>query len=311
MTRMLSRPLKIADPYRRDNKWRTYQSSLKKRQTLRRSFRRIPFYALAAAFLILLTHALFALLDRTLAVPEADYAHVLTEQFETFDKNSLQTIFNRIPFDTSAENRFELTTAGTTYGIRSSLNPGLQEFILGQIDRKNSLYFGFVAMDPVTGRILSMVSFDKTGNDANVCIQPEYPAASLFKIITAAAAIEKCGFDCTTPVTFNDNKYTLYKIQLKDRINKYTNRMTFAESFADSVNPVFGKLGKNRLGKSALESYARAFGFNQPFDLEIPLKASVISITDTPYHWAEIASGFNRETQISPLHGAMMIAGIR
>ena len=310
MTRMLSRPLKIADPYRRDNKWRTYQSSLKKRQTLRRSFRRIPFYAVAAVVLILLTHALFALLDRTLAVPEADYAHVLTEQFETFDKNSLQVIFNRIPFDTSAENRFELTTAGTTYGIRSSLNPGLQEFILGQIDRKNSLYFGFVAMDPASGRILSMVSFDKTGNDANVCIQPEYPAASLFKIITAAAAIEKCGFDCTTPVTFNDNKYTLYKIQLKDRINKYSNRMTFAESFADSVNPVFGKLGKNRLGKSALESYARAFGFNQPFDLEIPLKASVISITDTPYHWAEIASGFNRETQISPLHGAMMIAGI-
>ena len=36
----------------------------------------------------------------------------------------------------------------------------------------------------------------------------------------------------------------------------------------------------------------------------------MISITDTPYHWAEIASGFNRETQISPLHGAMMIAGI-
>ncbi len=165
-------------------------------------------------------------------------------------------------------------------------------------------------MAPATGRILSMVSYDKNNKNANICTTPDYPAASLFKIITAAAAIEKCGFNCNTPVTFNDGKYTLYKPQLKDRINKYTNQITFGESFAGSVNPVFGKIGQNRLGKSALESYAAAFGFNQAFDFEIPLKSSIVSVSDIPYNWAEIACGFNNETLISPMHGAMIVSSI-
>ena len=86
--------------------------------------------------------------------------------------------------------------------------------------------------------------------------------------------------------------------------------MTFAESFADSVNPVFGKIGKNRLGKSTIEQYAEAFGFNKTFDFEIPFKPSIVSVGDDPYNWAEVACGFNNETRISPLHGALMVSGI-
>jgi len=165
-------------------------------------------------------------------------------------------------------------------------------------------------MEPTTGRILSMVSYDRNNKNSNICLTPDYPAASLFKIITAAAAIEKCGFNSNTPVNFNDGKYTLYKRQLKDRNNKYTNYMTFGESFAGSINPVFGKIGQNRLGKSTLENYAAAFGFNRTFDFEIPLKPSTLSVNDVPYNWAEIASGFNNDTLISPMHGALVVSSI-
>ena len=232
------------------------------------------------------------------------------DSVEKFDKKTLQKIVKQISFATRSDKNFELTTSGNTYQIESSIDPCLQEFIIDHIDRKNSKNFGFVAMEPSTGRILSMVSYDRNNKDSNICITPNYPAASLFKIITAAAVIEKCGFNCNTPVTFNDNKYTLYKTQLKDRINKYTNKITFAESFADSVNPVFGKIGQNRLGKSTLEKYAAAFGFNQSFNFEIPLAPSTISISDTPYNWAEIACGFNNKTLISPLHEALIVSGI-
>ncbi len=291
------------------NKWRDYQSRLKKKDATRKSYRRIPFYALLLMVLILTGHGVFTLLDRTLAVPDK-ISVIIPEHMKTFDKDTLQKIFRKIPFANVSEKNFEIKTGGSTYQIESSIHPSLQRLIIDKIDRKNSKYFGLVVMEPDTGRIVSMVSYDKNNPESNICITPNYPAASLFKIITAAAVIEKCGFNCNTPVNFNDNKYTLYKTQLKDRINKYTHQMTFEESFAKSVNPVFGKIGKNRLGKSVLESYATAFGFNTQFDFEIPLAPSSVVIEDDPYNWAEIASGFNNETLISPLHGALVVSGI-
>jgi cell division protein FtsI/penicillin-binding protein 2 len=81
-------------------------------------------------------------------------------------------------------------------------------------------------------------------------------------------------------------------------------------AFAKSVNPVFGKLGALYLGRDELESYARAFGFNHPINFEIYLSPSRTVITDEPYQWAEIASGFNRQTMMSPVHGALIAATI-
>ncbi len=308
---MFNRSNRKTDAYTHPNKWRDYQSKLKKKAETRRSYRRLPAYAVLLCLLILVGNELFTLLDKTLEVQQKDISLIFNDDaIDHFDKHTRQRIVRQFSFLTCSEKNFELTANGTTYQIKSSITPYLQEFIIDHIDRKNSRYFGFVAMAPATGRILSMVSYDKNSKNSNICTTPDYPAASLFKIITAAAVIEKCGFNCNTPVTFNDGKYTLYKNQLKDRVNKYTNQITFSESFAGSVNPVFGKIGQNRLGKTTLENYAAAFGFNRTFDFEIPMKNSTLSVSDTPYNWAEIASGFNNDTLISPMHGAMIVSSI-
>jgi len=308
---MFNRSNRKKNAYNHPNKWRDYQSQLKKKDETRRSYRRIPFYAVLLCLLILAGNGVFILLDKSLEVQQKDISLIFNNnQIDQFDKSTLQRILRQCPVANCSEKNFELTTDGATYQIKSSIAPGLQEFIIDHIDRKNSRHFGFVAMEPTTGRILSMVSYDRNNKNSNICLTPDYPAASLFKIITAAAAIEKCGFNSNTPVNFNDGKYTLYKRQLKDRNNKYTNYMTFGESFAGSINPVFGKIGQNRLGKSTLENYAAAFGFNRTFDFEIPLKPSTLSVNDVPYNWAEIASGFNNDTLISPMHGALVVSSI-
>jgi cell division protein FtsI/penicillin-binding protein 2 len=97
---------------------------------------------------------------------------------------------------------------------------------------------------------------------------------------------------------------------LTDRINRYTNSISLRSSFAKSINPVFGKLGISRLKKDLIEEYANRFGFNQEIDFELPVEQSRISVSEDPYHWAELACGFNRKTLISPIHGAMMAAVI-
>ncbi|HUT43800.1 MAG TPA: penicillin-binding transpeptidase domain-containing protein, partial [Desulfobacterales bacterium] len=192
----------------------------------------------------------------------------------------------------------------------TSLNIGLQNYLLSKLNTSTARYIGIVAMDPATGKILSMVSFNKTDPSNNPCLDNRFPAASIFKIVTASAAIEKYGFSSNHVFTYNGMKHTLYKSQLKERKNRYTNRITFKDAFAQSVNPVFGKIGSLYLGKDTLEEYAKSFGFNKDIDFEILVDPSCVALSDEPYQWAEIACGFNNKTKMSPIHGAMMASAI-
>ena len=84
-------------------------------------------------------------------------------------------------------------------------------------------------MEPQSGRVFSMVGFDKINPSKNPCLSNKFPAASIFKIVTAAAAIEECGFDSGTRLTYNGDRYTLYRSQLREKNNRYTRKTTFRE----------------------------------------------------------------------------------
>ncbi|ETR69554.1 MAG: FtsI-like cell division protein [Candidatus Magnetoglobus multicellularis str. Araruama] len=210
----------------------------------------------------------------------------------------------------SRQNQFDISHNNSQYIVKTSIDMELQKYLLNTIERSYTRYLGIVVMDPKTGRILSMVGFDKTNATDNPCIEKRFPAASVFKIVTAAAAIEICGLGPDSKMAFNGGKYTLYKRQITDKTNRYTTRVSFKNSFAQSINPVFGKLGSLYLGKSALEDYARGFGFNQCINFELPVNKSTIHVKNERYHQAEIACGFNRDTLITPLHGALLVSSI-
>ncbi len=240
-----------------------------------------------------------------------DYPDAAQNIKETFlTKKEIQGILDTRNLANLENKGLSVTSEGRTYHVDTTLQMPLQKYLLKIMDHSNAIYIGIVVMEPTTGRVLAMAGFDKEDQSRNSCIDNKFPAASIFKIVTAAAGIEKCGFSASSTFTFNGGKYTLYKYQLKDRNNRYTNHISFRDSFAQSVNPVFGKIGANYLGKRYLQEYADAFGFNQSIDFEIPLPPSRVSISDETYQWAEIASGFNRDTVMSPLHGALMSAAI-
>lgn len=211
---------------------------------------------------------------------------------------------------------FKIEAEGKTLQVDTSIDMDLQNFLLDQIQGAKKLkrgkprYLAMVALNPETGKVLSMAGFDNTNPLNNTCLSNDFPAASVFKIITAAAAVEKCGLSPSSSMNFNGSRYTLYKGQIKDIVSKHSNKITFLESFAQSVNPVFGKLGTYTVGKVLIEKYATAFGFNHPIDFEAPVPMSEITVSDEPYKLAEIACGFNRITQISPLHGALLSGAI-
>jgi len=226
------------------------------------------------------------------------------------EKSDVRILLGKTPLVNLKEHVLQVTFDGRPYRVTTSLNLDLQQYLLKRMDRVNSRYIGIVAMEPDTGRILTMAGFNKIDPNRDPCLTADYPAASLFKIVTAAAAVQEKGYGAGTRLKFNGYKHTLYKRQLTDKTNRYTNSISFKNAFAQSVNPVFGKIGALYLDPKALETYGDAFGFNRSVNFELPLPASRLAVKEDSYRRAEIASGFNRQTTLSPLHGAVIASAV-
>lgn len=223
-------------------------------------------------------------------------------------KDELRRILGARRFTNIATPYVNIKTNDRHLHVKTTIDPELQQSVLNTLNPTASRYMSVVVMNPVNGKILAMVSYDRDNRDNNTCIGNRFPAASIFKIITAAAAIEKCGFNAESEISFIGRKHTLYKSQVK-KTGGYN--MTLRDSFAQSVNPVFGKIGVHHVGKKAMEKYAQSFGFNRVINFDLPLQPSVVYISaDDQFQWAEVASGYNRDTIISPLHGAMIASAI-
>ena len=297
--------------------WKTYQATTN-RNSVKKIFRKISIYTGLLSFFLVLVYLITGEIPGLTYFQDRKAGRAIHEDktesgnriLNQLHENDVQALIAGKSIVNRTEKNFHFVSNGHTLIANTALDISLQKYLAEKLDRVNSRHIGIVVMDPSTGKVLSMIGFDKSDPSNNPSTDSQFLAASTFKIVTASAAIEKCGFNSKTILTYNGNKYTLYKSQLKNRKNRYTNKITFRDSFAQSVNPVFGKIGAHCLGKIDLQKYAEAFGFNRNIPFEIPLAPSFISLSDDPYQWAEIASGFNRETTLSPIHGALIISVI-
>jgi cell division protein FtsI/penicillin-binding protein 2 len=200
--------------------------------------------------------------------------------------------------------------------VETTLDSSLQGLLIQNLEKLKTLTrgkpqrIGLVAMEPLTGRIVAMAGFDLDDPGANPCTMGDYPAASIFKIVTAATAVETMGYTPKTPLSFNGGKYTLYKRQLTDTRDRHTTEVTLASAFAESINPVFGKIASTGLDPEKLAVYATAFGFNQGVDTDFFFDSGNLLLTDSAFQLAEVGCGFNKTTTISPMFGAMLVSTI-
>ncbi|MFP3981720.1 MAG: penicillin-binding transpeptidase domain-containing protein, partial [Desulfobacterales bacterium] len=294
----------------RDNTaWRRYQDKLRHKSAAHKTLRRLPGYVLILFIALVLIKGGFFMLEAIMSRPATE-SSAGTPETERISRSILRQRIDPAAFVNAKDSKIQSRSGARAYTFHTSLDPDLQESLISMMDRRWSRQIAIVVMDPQTGRILGMASLDKTGSGTNPCLSAAFPAASLFKIITAAAGMESCGYGPETRLNFNGGKYTLYRSQLEETTNQYTNSITLEQAFSQSVNPVFGKIGKNCLGGARLEKYATRFGFNREIDFDLPLDTSVVKISDQAYNWAETACGFNSTTRISPLHGAMLAAAV-
>jgi peptidoglycan glycosyltransferase len=195
--------------------------------------------------------------------------------------------------------------------IGYSFSPALQAEVKKILRKYNTDSSSVVIIDMKTGAVLSAVTFDgpaKKFNDISPFISKE-PAASLFKIVTASALLESKKLNASTPFYFKGKKTTLYKKQIFTDLHEGKIQTDLTRAFAHSNNPAFAKAALNLISPSLLLTHAKQYGFNvTKWGLGL-FPNALASNPENDYEFAELASGFNTSTVITPVQAALL-AGI-
>ena len=192
--------------------------------------------------------------------------------------------------------------------VETTINPALQAKALDLLTKLKTHRAAVVAVDAETGMVLALAGA-KSGRPAPyLALQALAPAASLFKMITAAAALEQTRLEPGSKLTFTGRAHTLYRFQLKEKQKRKGRKISLKQSFADSNNPIFARLGIYRVGEDMLTAYAKALGFAKPLTFELPVAMSKLPSPGSSFQVGELACGYNRHTTISALHAALMVS---
>ncbi|HEY8280506.1 MAG TPA: penicillin-binding transpeptidase domain-containing protein [Bdellovibrionota bacterium] len=206
---------------------------------------------------------------------------------------------------------FPIFKDGKGYNVHFTIDRDLQERIEDAYQRYSPSYAAFVAMDPETGKILAMVDYSSEEHKGNLALKASYPAASVFKVVTSAAALNDGKVRPNAIFPVNGRYGTLYKRNLREVVNRWTRFITIEEAFAKSVNTVFGRIAQTRVGSDALQKYANSFGFNQKIGFDMPLEMGEAVIpTDDDFGLAESGSGFTQKQTLNPVQGAMIASAV-
>ncbi|WII72501.1 penicillin-binding transpeptidase domain-containing protein [Bdellovibrio sp. 22V] len=198
-----------------------------------------------------------------------------------------------------------------------TLNYTIDQSLQKEADRLLKSYkpdYGAIFMiDATTGEVLAMSSFQRDNPQAaNLNLQATFPAASVFKVVTATAAVDKAGVTPEHKIRYNGGAYTLYKKNvLSDKVTRWTNVITLKDAFARSINTAFGRLSIENLHPEDLNEYANRFMFNQEIPADFPVDMGVAYIPPGKgFELAEVASGYNKTNRMSPVQGAMIAASV-
>ena len=189
-----------------------------------------------------------------------------------------------------------------------TLDPDLQEFVSRTVAQANANHVAVVAMNPMTGAILAIAG--RSPSIPGIEYHAGFPAASLFKVVTAAAAVEEAGIAPDSMVPFRGGTYTLNQWNYLPNPKADRRAMSVGEAMGRSCNPVFGHLGLKYLDGSILNRYAQRFGFNRPLPLEVSLPTSAAQIpTNDLFELSRTSAGFG-EVRLSPVHAAAIASAV-
>ncbi|MBU6532222.1 peptidoglycan D,D-transpeptidase FtsI family protein [Streptomyces sp. NPDC057245] len=254
-------------------------------------------------------------------------------QIEAIDDGILTGNDDRLFF----RNTLDMLTGKKREGgnVVTTLNGAAQKAAYDGL-KKQGAKGAVVAMEPSTGKILSMASYpsydptaiaggDEAAGEAwaklqkknnpddpmlNRALREVYPPGSTFKVVTAAAALENEKYTSADEKTDSPLPWTMpgTTTELPNEGDLPCEDATLREALRVSCNTVFGKIGSD-LGNEKMLEEAKKFGFTEEQFVPVRSNASVFSEDMAPSEVAQSSIGqFN--TAASPLQMAMVASAV-
>lgn len=200
-----------------------------------------------------------------------------------------------------------------TYNVKYTIDNELQDTADTLLRRYKPDYGAVFMMDAETGEVLVYSSFQRDSEEpVNLIKRSSYPAASVFKIVTATTAVDKTGVSADHRIRFNGGNWTLYRRNvMRELQNRWTRSVTLKDAFAKSMNTAFGKVSLKLMEPQDLKDYSDRFLFNQFIPADFYVEPGQARVPDEKsFHLAEVASGYNRITRMGPVQGALIAASV-
>jgi cell division protein FtsI/penicillin-binding protein 2 len=166
-----------------------------------------------------------------------------------------------------------------------------------------------VVLDLNEGKVMVWASHVERGAPRDLCVESTAPAASVFKIVTAAALVETAGVPPDVRQCYSGGESRITSIDLVDDPKRDRWCATLGEAMGRSVNTVFARLAVKNLTPPTLTNMAQAFGFGEAQPFDVPVAVSDVRIPEDKLGFARTAAGF-WNTTMSPLEGAMIASTV-
>ncbi|MDP9036287.1 MAG: penicillin-binding transpeptidase domain-containing protein [Myxococcota bacterium] len=164
-----------------------------------------------------------------------------------------------------------------------------------------------VLMDVSTGRLLVYASHVESAPARDLCAEATAPSASVFKLVTAAALVERAHLGSNTKQCYSGGEQRIRSIDLVEDPRRDRWCTTLAGALGRSLNTVFARLASEHLTPAELDAMARRFGYGRAPSFDVPVQASALRMPSDSLEFARTAAGF-WNTTLSPLQAAQISA---
>lgn len=194
--------------------------------------------------------------------------------------------------------------------IKKQKDVFLAEKIDQMLRRFKPMHSIVLVVEPKTNEIVAWGETKdyKVQNEPDYFTRNTFPAASLAKTITIAAAMESNRYSLNSPIPDRGAHHTLYKNQLRVPENYTGPTIELQDAYAKSANPPLAIIGMN-VGASRLKAAAKNLGYNMNFAGGIPGRSNYAP-PDSGYGLAEASCGFTEATTLTPLLAAAQVRAI-
>ena len=193
-----------------------------------------------------------------------------------------------------------------------TLDPALQETTDDLFKKFQVPYGAAVLISIADGNVLVMSgrsSLDEKLGPQDLALKAWAPAASVFKVVSAAALVADGGLSSQSKTCYHGGLGRVDDDNLRDFPSLDKTCDTLSYGVGKSQNAILAKLASRHLDVVSMRRMATSFGFGLPMPFVVPVQASSLSVPRDKLEFARMAAGFFH-TSLSPLHGALVAATI-